>query len=39
MTTYCHTDNINKRIEIGWTWYAKSHQRTELNTENYYKSY
>ena len=21
-----------KRVEIGWTWYAKSHQRTHVNT-------
>lgn len=33
MTTYCWTDNINKRLDIGWTWYAKSHQKTALNTE------
>lgn len=32
MTTYCRIDAINKRVDIGWTWYAKSHQRTALNT-------
>ncbi|CAN5430682.1 GNAT family protein [soil metagenome] len=33
MTTYCHTDSTNKRIEVGWTWYARSYQRTAINTE------
>ena len=33
MTTFCHTDKNNRRVDIGWTWYAKSHQRTALNTE------
>lgn len=33
MTTYCNIDAINKRLEIGWTWYQKSVQRTALNTE------
>lgn len=32
MTTYCHIDSVNKRLNIGWTWYAKSHHRTALNT-------
>jgi N-acetyltransferase len=32
MTTYCQIDNVNKRLDIGFTWYAKSHQRTSLNT-------
>lgn len=32
-TRYCNADAINKRIEIGYTWYAKSFQRTGINTE------
>ena len=33
MTTYMNVDKANKRVEIGSTWYAKSVQRTSLNTE------
>ncbi len=33
MTSYCRIDNMNKRLDIGYTWYAKSHQKTALNTE------
>lgn len=33
MTTYMHIDAANHRLEIGSTWYAKSVQRTALNTE------
>ena len=33
MTTYMNVDKGNKRVEIGSTWYAKSVQRTSLNTE------
>lgn len=33
MTTYMNVDKKNKRVEIGSTWYAKSVQRTSLNTE------
>ena len=32
-TRYCNTDNLNHRLEIGYTWYAKSFQRTGINTE------
>ena len=32
MTTYCWIDNVNRRLDIGWTWYSKSQQRTALNT-------
>ena len=32
MTTYMNIDAANKRVEIGSTWYAKSVQRTGLNT-------
>ncbi len=33
MTTYMNIDTNNRRVEIGSTWYAKSAQRTPLNTE------
>lgn len=33
MTTYMNIDANNRRVEIGSTWYAKSVQRTALNTE------
>ncbi|HEX4326645.1 MAG TPA: GNAT family protein [Burkholderiales bacterium] len=33
MSTYMNVDQANKRVEIGSTWYAKSAQRTPLNTE------
>ena len=33
MTTFCWIDSVNKRVDIGWTWYAKSYQRTAFNTE------
>lgn len=32
-TRYCNADNLNHRVEIGYTWYAKSYQRTGVNTE------
>ena len=33
MTTYMNIDANNRRVEIGSTWYARSVQRTPLNTE------
>lgn len=33
MTTYMNIDAMTPRVEIGSTWYAKSVQRTPLNTE------
>jgi RimJ/RimL family protein N-acetyltransferase len=33
MTTYMNVDAANRRVEIGSTWYAKSVQRTALNTQ------
>jgi RimJ/RimL family protein N-acetyltransferase len=33
MTTYWNIDAVNRRVEIGGTWYRKSVQRTPLNTE------
>ncbi len=32
-TRVCHADGQNRRVEIGYTWYAKSHQKTAVNTE------
>jgi RimJ/RimL family protein N-acetyltransferase len=32
MTTFMHIDPINRRVEIGSTWYRKAVQRTSLNT-------
>ena len=31
-TRYCHVDAANRRLEIGHTWYARSRQRSALNT-------
>ena len=33
MTTYMNIDALNRRVEIGSTWYARRAQRTPLNTE------
>jgi RimJ/RimL family protein N-acetyltransferase len=33
VTTYMHIDAVNRRVEIGSTWYRGSVQRTALNTE------
>jgi RimJ/RimL family protein N-acetyltransferase len=33
MTTYMNVDAVNRRVEIGSTWYAASAQRTPLNTQ------
>ncbi len=32
-TRYCNIESENRRLEIGHTWYAKSFQRTGVNTE------
>ncbi|MCX7219935.1 MAG: GNAT family protein [Burkholderiales bacterium] len=32
-TRYCNIDQNNKRLEIGYTWYAKRVQRSAVNTE------
>ena len=32
-TRFCNSDPVNKRTEIGYTWYAKSYQKTAVNTE------
>lgn len=33
MTSYLHIDAAHRHVEIGATWYAKSTQRTGINTE------
>jgi RimJ/RimL family protein N-acetyltransferase len=33
MTSFMNVDAVNKRVEIGSTWYGKRVQRTGLNTE------
>jgi RimJ/RimL family protein N-acetyltransferase len=33
MTTFMHADPLNRRVEIGSTWYAARVQRTAINTE------
>lgn len=33
---YAAIDRANRRLEIGWTWYGKSWQRTAVNTETKY---
>lgn len=33
MTSFMHIDSVNRRLEIGSTWYRKSVQRTSLNTQ------
>ena len=32
-TRFCNADPTNKRVEIGYTWYGKSYQKTPCNTE------
>ena len=32
-TRYCNATPEHKRLEIGFTWYAKKYQRTGINTE------
>lgn len=32
-TRYCSAEPHNKRVEIGYTWYARSFQRTAVNAE------
>ncbi|UJF20549.1 GNAT family N-acetyltransferase [Shewanella sp. OMA3-2] len=32
-TRFCHVDSLNNRVEIGYTWYSKSYQRTSVNTQ------
>ena len=33
MTSYMNVDSVNRRVEIGSTWYRKAVQRTSLNTQ------
>lgn len=32
-TRFCNAEAVHRRLEIGYTWYAKSHQGTGINTE------
>ena len=32
-TRLCHADAVNRHVEIGYTWYAASVQRSGVNTE------
>lgn len=32
-TRYFNVDETNQRLEIGYTWYSESYQRTSVNTE------
>ncbi|MGF1762161.1 GNAT family N-acetyltransferase [Aliivibrio kagoshimensis] len=32
-TRFCHIVQNNRRVEIGYTWYGKSHQRSSVNTQ------
>ena len=32
-TRYCNIDSAHRRLEIGYTWYAKSYQRSAVNAE------
>jgi RimJ/RimL family protein N-acetyltransferase len=32
-TRYCNVDEVHQRVEIGYTFYAESYQRTAVNTE------
>jgi len=32
-TRFCHASPEHRRVEIGYTWYSKSYQRTLVNTE------
>ena len=32
-TRYCNVNEVNQRLEIGYTWYAESYQRSAVNTE------
>jgi RimJ/RimL family protein N-acetyltransferase len=34
MTTYDHIEENAKRVEIGYTWYSKSIQKSSVNTES-----
>ena len=34
VTTYCNVDDETPRLEIGYTWTARSAQRTGVNTES-----
>ena len=33
MTSFGHVDPVVRRLEIGWSWYARTTQRSGLNTD------
>ena len=35
-TRFFNIDEVNQRLNIGYTWYAESYQRTAVNTESKY---
>jgi RimJ/RimL family protein N-acetyltransferase len=35
-TRFFNVDEVNQRVNIGYTWYAESYQRTAVNTESKY---
>jgi N-acetyltransferase len=35
-TRFANIDRVHRRVEIGWTWIAKTWQRTSVNTEAKY---
>jgi RimJ/RimL family protein N-acetyltransferase len=35
-TRFANIDRVHRRVEIGWTWVAKTWQRTAVNTESKY---
>ena len=35
-TRFCNAEPKHRRLEIGYTWYGQSHQRTGVNTEAKY---
>jgi RimJ/RimL family protein N-acetyltransferase len=35
-TRFFNVDEVNQRLNIGYTWYAESYQRTAMNTESKY---
>lgn len=34
LTTFCHIEAEHRRVEIGYTWYARSAQRTGVNADS-----
>lgn len=36
MTSFANIEPVNRRLDIGWTWYSKSYQKSTINTESKY---